>query len=61
MKKINSRKLQAALFKGAVLLAGGTFTICAMLFSESIYGFILSTFIGGGITAAVLDQIKSDR
>lgn len=58
MKKINSRKLQAALFKGAVLLAGGMCTVCVMLFCESIYGFILSTFIGGGITAAVLDQIQ---
>lgn len=61
MKKITNKKLQTALFKGAVLLAGGTFTICAMVLSESIYGFIMSLLIGGSYTAVVLDQIKSDR
>ena len=58
MKKITHKKLQAALLRGAVLLSGGICTVCAMLFCESIYGFILSTFIGGGITAAVLDLIN---
>lgn len=58
MKKITNKKLQTALLRGAVLLSGGTCTICAMLFCESIYGFILSTFVGGGITAAVLDLIN---
>jgi hypothetical protein len=59
MKKITNKKLQAALLRGAVLLAGSVCTICAMVFCESIYGFILTTFVGGGITAAVLDQIQT--
>jgi hypothetical protein len=58
MKKITNKKLQAALLRGAVLLSGGMCTICAMVLCESIYGFILATFVGGGITAAVLDQIQ---
>ena len=58
MKRITNKKMQAALLRGAVLLSGGACTICAMLFCDSVYGFILATFVGGGITAAVLDQIQ---
>ena len=58
MKKITNKKLQAALLRGAVLLSGGTCTICAMLFCESIYSFILTTFIGGGIMSVIIEEIK---
>ena len=57
MKKITNKKLQAALLRGAVLLSGGICTVCAMLFCESIYDFILSTFIGGGIISAIIEEI----
>lgn len=58
MKKITNKKLQAALLRGAVLLSGCICTLCAMLFCETVYGFILTTFVGGGITSVIIEEIK---
>lgn len=58
MKKINSRKLQTALLRGAVTAFGCMATICVALFLNDIYGVIATLCIGGGVITLINSCIK---
>ena len=57
MKRIINKSLQAALLRGAVLVSGCTATAITSLFFDSIYGVVVTLFLGAGIIALIDDQI----
>ena len=57
MKKITSSKLQTALLRGAVLVSGCMLTGITALFFDSIYGAIVTLFLGAGMIALIDETI----
>jgi hypothetical protein len=60
MKKITSKSLQAALLRGAVLVSGSMATIITALFSNSIYGVVVTLFLGAGMIALIDETIVTN-
>ena len=60
MKRITNKSLQAALLRGAVLVSGCMATAITSLFSNSIYGVVVTMFLGAGIIALIDDQITTN-
>jgi hypothetical protein len=61
MKKILNKSLQTALLRGAVMLSGGTLAGVLAVFSNSIYGVIMSVLIVAGFTARIDESIKNSK
>jgi hypothetical protein len=61
MKKILNKSLQTALLRGAVMLSGGTLAGVLAVFSNSIYGVIMSVLIVAGFTACIDESIKNSK
>jgi len=60
MKRIISKSLQAALLRGAVLVSGSMATIITALFSNSIYGVVVTLFLGAGMIALIDETITNN-
>lgn len=58
MKKITSKKLQSALLRGAVAVAGCMATFFVALFCNSIYGVVVTIFLGATAVVLVSDAVK---
>jgi hypothetical protein len=62
MKKTTNKKLQTALLRGAVLVSGCMATAITSLFFNSIYGVVVTLFLGASITALIDETIiKSNQ
>jgi hypothetical protein len=61
MKKITNKSLQAALLRGAVLVSGGMCTAITSLFFDSIYGVIVTLFLGAGMIALIDEVIVTNQ
>lgn len=53
MKRITNKSLQTALLRGAVLVSGGLATAITSLFFDSIYGVVVTLFLGAGMVALI--------
>jgi len=56
MKKITSSKVQTALLRGAVMVSGCMATAIASVFSDSIYGAVVTLMVEAGMIA-LIDEI----
>ena len=56
MKKVTNKSLQTALLRGAVIVSGSTCTAVTALFSNSIYGVVVTLFLGAGMIA-LIDEV----
>lgn len=61
MKRINNKSLQAALLRGAVAVSGSIATIITALFFDSIYGVIVTLFLGAGMIALIDEVIVTNQ
>lgn len=61
MKKITNKSLQAALLRGAVLMSGGMATAIISLFFDSIYGVVVTLFLGAGMIALIDETITNNQ
>ena len=57
MKKIVSKSLQTALLRGAVAVSGSLCTAMAVVFCNSIYGVVVTLFLGAAIVALIDEAI----
>ena len=60
MKKNTNKSLQAAILRGAVLVSGCTATAITSLFFDSIYGVVVTLFLGAGMIALIDDQVTTN-
>ena len=60
MKRITNKSLQTALLRGAVLVSGGLVTAITSLFFNSIYGVVVTLFLGAGIIALIDEAITNN-
>lgn len=58
MKKIVNKKMQTALLKGAVMLAGSMCILTAALFIDDVYGAIATIMVGSGLILLINSSIK---
>lgn len=59
MKRITNKSLQTVLLRGAVLVSGCMATAIASLFSDSIYGVVVTLCLGAGMIALIDEQITN--
>ena len=57
MKRITNKKLQAALLRGAVAVSGCMATAITSLFFDSIYGVVVTLFLGAEMIALIDETI----
>lgn len=60
MKRITNKSLQTALLRGAVLVSGCMATAVTSLFFNSIYGVVVTLFLGAAAIALIDEQIVNN-
>lgn len=60
MKKITNKSLQTALLRGAVAVSGSLCTAMTALFFDSIYGVVVTLFLGAGMIALIDEAITNN-
>ena len=61
MKRITNKSLQTALLRGAVLVSGCMATAITSLFFNSIYGVVVTLFLGAGMIALIDEAITNNQ
>ena len=61
MKKINNKSLQTAPLRRAVIVSGSLCTAMAALFFNSLYGVVVTLFLGASITALIDETIINNQ
>ena len=61
MKRITNKSLQTALLRGAVVVSGCMVTAITSLFFNSIYGVVVTLFLGAAVIALIDETITNNN